>query len=176
MLDRLRARAGGVAVVVLAALIVHNLAWAVRNQRGLPPSLRPHVSSTSLAEVTAANKHPSVHGRLAIYYLLAERIPGATLTVSTRFADAVWMFERVARQRVEVSEQLLVLPVEHEQSVRDAAEHRRWFVRGSKGAELSYRELYLLLDDDSRDFVLATSTTSSDLFLVPASLLGAPPP
>ena len=172
MFARARARrrsAAVLSVIVLAALVGHNLYWLVRNQRELPVNERPHRSPRGLEEVARQNPQSKIHGQLATFYHLAKRIPGARVTLPPRFDAERWFFERVARLRVTTSpERLVVAPKDVRRLRTSRTGSGQWRVPTQRG-RFGPIEIQFRLDPMVDDYVLAERRDGRELFFFPAA-------
>jgi hypothetical protein len=164
----------GLIGVVFAALLVLLVAdnlyrfVALRRDRSCDDTLC--VRPDRLAELAAENRHPEIHGRVALYHRLAERIAGATLTIPPWLEEHRWSFERVARLRVVVAAAPMLVDPGRVDELRAAAtlEHR-WLRTSHRRGRHVWQPLHLELDGRG-DYVLAESgTPDPELFLVPAA-------
>lgn len=159
--------AGGF-LLVLVALIGHNLYWMVRNQREVGCGYSLCVQPRDLAKVAEANPHPTVSGRVALYHFLREHIPGATLTVPPWMADQEWHLERVAGLDVVVSGTPLEIAPAHVDRLTESARfHRRWMRDRNRPRKPIWRPLHIRFDRKSTRYVFAeTPAQRGPLFLL----------
>ncbi len=165
-------------LVLLGGLSVHNVVLAARNQERLPRDERPHVSPRDIEKVASVNRHAQVRGRYAHLYFLRQRIPGSRLLVPPAFAAATWELERVAGQRVTVSPTPLVIDPAALKMLRTRTPVKRaWYVKRIDGRR-RYQTLWLRLDKNAADHVLAETSSGRELFFIPRALyerVAAPP-
>jgi hypothetical protein len=152
-------------VVVLAALVAHNAYWLLENQRVLPPHERPHRSARDIEELALESRDPRIRGRLALLYLLAKRIPGTAITITSSLEAERWSFERVARLQVTMSPGRLVI---RPRSVRRLRATKTtsglWSGSGRRGIDLNVR-----LEPGVNEYVVAERRDGRELFLLPAA-------
>jgi hypothetical protein len=166
---RTRRRAGGAVLVVLVALIVHNVPTALRNQRELPRDAVDEmddwfaVSSRDLEHVASANPRHTVFGRLAIFHFLAQRIGGSTLTIPEWWAWNRWELERVAHLHVEVAAEPPMIPDEVARTLRHA-ERRRFQPRSSKAPKIT--DLFLHREPGADRYVLVQAAQGRRDFFI----------
>lgn len=145
---------GVASVVLLVALLVHNLAWSVRNQLVLSCTSTVCESAHDLTPLARDSPYPEVSGRLAVYYALADAIGGATLIVPSSAAELAWELLHVARLAVVVDDDATRLdPSQVEALAGRATDTWDWLVRG--GGRPRFRPLHLLADPAATAYVWA---------------------
>lgn len=173
---RVRQLVGGAFIVILVALIGHNLYWMHRNQSEISCGYTPCVQPRDIGRVAEANAHPIVSGRIANYQYLRERIGGATVQVPAWMdQDQVWHLERVARLDVVVSETPLEVAPERVRALRKMISRppRRWLRERKGGKRGIWKPFYVQLDRAASRYVLAeTPDLRGPLFLLPERLYG----
>jgi hypothetical protein len=151
-------------VIVLAALVGHNAYWLVRNQRELPLHERPHRAARDIEQAARESPDPRIHGRLALLYHLAKRIPGSVITITSSLAADRWSLERVARLHVTTSPVRLVIApasVRRLRAVRTSS--GRW-----GGSRRRYIDLNVRLEPGVDAYVIAERLDGREFFLLPA--------
>jgi hypothetical protein len=157
-------------LALLAALIVHNVPTALRNQRELPRDAVDElddwfaVSSRDLEHVAAANPRHTVYGRIAVFYFLEQRIGGATLVIPEWWAWNRWELERVAHVRVDTVPAQLMIAEADAAELRRAGEGRRFQPRNHKRPK--FTRLYLVREPGADRYVLVQSDGLKDYFVI----------
>jgi hypothetical protein len=174
---------GLVFVGLLGALVAHNVVQAVRN-RDLDCDRRPCRAPRDVAKVAARDEKPIVRGRFAYYYQLADRIPGASVTLFPGFADEQVNFERYGGVHAEVSAEPLLIQPRYVRRLRLTSNASfDWAVEVRRRRRPKYRPLYSHFQPGERDYVLATEANGA-MYLLPRAVFeqhrepaatGAPP-
>jgi hypothetical protein len=155
-------------LAVLGTLLLHNLASTIRNQRTLPCGERLCSRPRDLEQLATVSP-PKVSGVAAIFHHLGRRIGGGTLTVPPWMEKYRWELEHIARVRVEVSNETLLIDPIHLDALRAAAGSRRAFLRrGGSEARWLFQDLHVQTEDGVDEYVLAQEgATWGALFIVP---------
>jgi hypothetical protein len=162
-----RALASTATALLLAALVVHGVVQLARRRADLLPLAHP--DTRDLAAIAATEGHLEVRGRLATYYLLADRIAGATLRVPPGLAEVAWPLERFGRVRVEVSRAPLRIDPARRPALDAALGAPRPWARGAIEARHGTQELRVGFEPGARAYVLAESADGRALYLVTAA-------
>ncbi len=156
-------------VVGLVALCIQNVYWLVRNQTELSCQQRVCVRPRPLYLVASQNRKSR---GLAIYHLLNQRIPDATVTVPPWMRTHAWYLEHLANVRVQIApEPLMIAPGHTKRLKKLAAERDRVERRGGRGGPRHpYQPIHFVFDKSSTDYVIAeTGGIEDPLFLLPRS-------
>lgn len=164
-------------MVGLASMLGHNLYWLVRNQvqRGCNEKLC--VSPSELETVAWRASNPKI-SKLALYYLLARRIPHATLTIPPAWRRERADLEDIARVRALVGKTTLLVAATHVDRLSGLGitRQRRLRVDGVRRGPTEQRgrepETYVFLfDETATDYVVAeTEDEKGPIFVMPRSV------
>lgn len=175
LVDRLSGRttriAASAVLAILAALAVHNVPTALRNQRELPRDDIDEmdewfeVQPRDLEHVASASPRHTVFGRIAVFYFLEQRIGGSTLTIPDWWEWNRWELEHVAHLRIEIASPPLTLSDDDARFLRESGERRRFQPRSRKAPKVT--NLYLHRDPAATRYVLVQSNGRRDYFVLP---------
>jgi hypothetical protein len=164
---------GWVFVGLLGMLVAHNVQLAARNQRALDCDRRPCRAPRDLVKVAAGDEKPIVRGRFAYYHQLADRIPGATVTLFPEFADEKVPFERFGGVRAVVSSEPLLVQPRYVRRLRLSSNAAfDWAIEVRRRRKPRYRPLYSHFQPGERDYVLATEANGA-MYLLPRAVFEA---
>ncbi len=160
-------------VVGLAALSLQNVYWLVRNQTELSCQQRVCVWPRALHKVASLSSSRKARV-LAIYHLLNQKIPDATLTIPSWMAGDRWSLEHLARVRVQISPERLTIPRGHIGRLKRLSLERDRLLRPDPrgGPGRVYQHIHFVFDEGSTDYVIAEAgkrRIKDPLFLLPRS-------
>jgi hypothetical protein len=158
-------------VAGLAVLSVQNVYWLVRNQTELSCQQRVCVWPRALYKV--ASQASSRKARvLAIYHLLNQKIPDATLTIPRWMAGHKWSFEHLAGVHVQISPEPLRIDNSHTSRLKQLSQERDRLARRVTDEDgrrrRRYQHIHFYFDKTATDYVIAEVGAVTDpIFLLP---------
>ncbi len=164
-------------LLLLVALVVDNLVFAWKADERLPPRDQLGVSPRDLELIALSVTHPAVRARLANFYFLEKHLAGDEILIPKRHEQYAWHFKHIARMRVVVAEQNLVIRSKKIRRlralVREHGEYnRRWFF-GKIADRRFYQRFRILVDHSVNRYVLAETESGKELFLLPRKTFNA---
>lgn len=129
--------------------------------------LRPR----SLESNALANRHVVVNGQYPLYYHLAERISGATVTIPPWMQDHRPKLRRMAHVTVATSPGPMLLDPDKLRDLRKRATRHFVWLHERDGPKKVRHELHVVLDPEADHYVIAeTGEPGGDLYFLPAPL------